>query len=134
MEPILREGTSPIRPNLATLQNVSNFTLEYDARFDTIYLVSGSNRPAVSVDCAGELWLRVDVENGDIIGVEIPDFQAVFLQHHQEVAPNWEKLRSRSRFGLGNRRTSSFRQVLTDFLRKFLADCSHQQTLEMMPA
>jgi uncharacterized protein YuzE len=134
MEPILREGTQQVRPNLATLPNVRDFVLEYDTKFDTLHLVSRSTRPAVSVDCAGELWVRVDVSNGDIVGVEIEDFEAVFLRKHPEVAPAWDSLRSKLPSRHRSAQASSFPLVIAEFLKRFLANCSRQQTMEMMPA
>ena len=71
--------------NWDTLENISNFQTEYDIQTDTLFIQSKEERPAVSVDCNGEFWVRVDPQTGEILGIEIEDFREGFLKHHREL-------------------------------------------------
>jgi len=54
--------------------------VKYDSDIDTLYIWFGENRPAVSIDCDGDFWIRRDTHTGEIIGIEIEDFKAHFLK------------------------------------------------------
>ena len=135
MAEVLREGIAPIQPDLTTLDNVRSFTPEYDAETDTLFLSPDNPRVATSVDCAGELWIRVDPESGEIVGVEIEDFEGVFIKNHPDVAAAWRKVRPRSLIRKTKvAKADSFPATLVAFLRGFLPRCSPQQRLIVMPA
>jgi uncharacterized protein YuzE len=68
--------------NWDTIYNVLNFESYYDAKLDVLYAHSKDNRPAVSIDCDGEFWIRVDSNTGEIFGIEIEDFKKIFLKKH----------------------------------------------------
>lgn len=68
-----------------TLSNIFDFTVDYNEETDILYLQSKDERPAVSVDCDGEFWCRVDPKTGEILGIEIEDFQSVYLKKHPEI-------------------------------------------------
>jgi len=54
-------------------------------------LFFGKPRPAVSIDCDGEFWIRVDPSTGEIVGLEIEDFESVFLKKHPELQRTWQE-------------------------------------------
>jgi uncharacterized protein YuzE len=68
-----------------TLPNTLNFETKYDKAEDILFLHSKDDRPAISVDCDGEFWVRIDPHNGEILGIEIEDFKRVFLKKHPEL-------------------------------------------------
>jgi uncharacterized protein YuzE len=65
-----------------TRHNILKFKAEYNTKRDILLIYSEEDRPAVSVDCKGEYWVRVDPQNGEILGIEIEDFKKVFLKKH----------------------------------------------------
>jgi uncharacterized protein YuzE len=132
MEPVLMR-MEPVTPDMATISNLKAFTPKYDAKRDVFFLRPSTPRPATSFDCDGELWLRVDVNTGEIVGIEIEDFEAVFLKRHPEVAQAWAECKRLVR-SQPDRIRESFLVILAGFLRSFLSDCSTQQSMEMMPA
>jgi uncharacterized protein YuzE len=69
-----------------TGQNILDFDVAYDKESDILSMNSKENRPAVSVDLAGEIWVRIDPQTGEITGIEIEDFKSVFLKKHPEIA------------------------------------------------
>lgn len=69
-----------------TLPNITQFDVTYDKRSDTWFACSKDNRPAVSVDWANEMWIRIDPKTGEIIGIEIENFAKIFLKRHPEIS------------------------------------------------
>ena len=68
-----------------TLDNLLGYSCSYDKRTDTLLIQTNEKRPAVSVDCDGDLWMRVDPETGEILGVEIEDFKKIFLKKYAKI-------------------------------------------------
>ena len=121
----------PVTPDMRTISNLKWYVPRYDAKRDVFLLRPSTPRPATSVDCDG-MWVRVDVETGEIVGLEIEDFQSVFLKQHADVAQAWQsykRLASRE-----VRVRESFLVILVDFLRSLLAGQCEQRTMEIMPA
>jgi hypothetical protein len=71
--------------NWKTWGNLLGCKAEYNEKRDIFILYSEEERDAISMDCNGEFWVRVDPENGDILGLEIEDFERVFLKKHPEI-------------------------------------------------
>ena len=67
----------------------------YDRRRDTLFMRYGPKRPAVSLDVGGQLWLRFEPETGEVLGVEIEDFEKVFLVHNPEMRRGWNERKPR---------------------------------------
>ncbi|MFC1939128.1 DUF2283 domain-containing protein [Chloroflexota bacterium] len=68
-----------------TLSNLQDCESHYDKATDTLLIQSKEARPAVSVDCDGDFWIRVDPHSGEILGVEIEDFKKVFLKRYAKL-------------------------------------------------
>lgn len=61
---------------------------------DSLLVLFAENRPATSQDVKGELWIRYDSSTGDIIGIEIDDFEQLFLtKFHPELVHGWKFLK-----------------------------------------
>ncbi len=71
--------------NWNTWDNILKFKVEFNNKRDLFIAYSEDERNAVSVDCDGEFWIRIDPENGEILGLEIEDFKRVFLKKHPEI-------------------------------------------------
>ena len=65
-----------------------------DEEVDSLLVLFAENRPATSQDVMGKLWIRYDSSTGDIIGIEIDDFEQLFLaEFHPELAHDWRVLK-----------------------------------------
>ena len=62
----------------------------YHVEHDTFFIRPEKPIPATSFDWHGELWLRVNPETGDIVGLEIENFESVFLKKHPAMAKVWK--------------------------------------------
>ncbi len=82
--------------DMSTLSNVKDFGLRYQEKEDTLFIRPDKPRPAVSFDWNGEFWLRFDPKTGEIVGIEINDFESVFLKKHPELAQLWYGIRPSS--------------------------------------
>jgi len=54
-------------------------TISYDKEDDSLIIYFEKPVSAVSHDCDGEFWLRVDTEKGRVVGIEIEDFTKHFI-------------------------------------------------------
>jgi hypothetical protein len=71
--------------NWKTWDNILKFKAEYNEKRDIFIVYSEEERDAISIDCKGEFWVRIDPQNGEILGLEIEDFKRVFLKKHPEI-------------------------------------------------
>ena len=67
-----------------TVENIRSFVPDYDKVADSLLLQPHEPDPAVSVDWNGEMWLRINPENGEIIGVEIEDYKKFFARKYRK--------------------------------------------------
>jgi len=90
--PDIANGNS-VNVDFSSVDNILKFNMLYDKDQDILFLGPDKPRPATSVDWNGELWLRVDIQTGEIVGLEIDDFEGFFLRKHPEIAKAWEEER-----------------------------------------
>lgn len=100
---------------------------------DTLFIRSGNPRPAISFDLDGEIWVRIDPDTSNIVGLEIDDFESIFLKKHPELLNVWRQVKSyclpkktRKRNGSD---WESFIRILLDFLSSLLRDSPQQALL-----
>lgn len=67
------------------IKNRDNFNVSYNAKRDILFLQLKNPPPAISVDCNGLFWLRVNPQNGEVVGVEIEGYRKVFLKRYHEL-------------------------------------------------
>jgi hypothetical protein len=79
--------------DLNGIKALKDFVPVYHAEQDTFFVRPEKPVPATSYDCDGELWLRVNPETGVIVGIEIENFESVFLKKHPEIAKAWKDVR-----------------------------------------
>ena len=71
--------------NWNTLDNINDFMVDYNQDDDILLMQSKKERPSISIDCDGEFWCRIDPKTGEILGIEIEDFQRIYLRNHPEL-------------------------------------------------
>ncbi len=79
--------------NYNTINNLEHLLPSYDKQFDTFFILPVKPTPAVSVDWDGEIWIRVN-SSGEIVGIEVENFERVFLVKHPEVATIWKEFKA----------------------------------------
>jgi len=121
-----------------TMNNIESFTPMYHEDEDTFSLHPEKPRPATSVDWDGEFWIRVDPENGEVVGLEIEDFETVFLKKHPDLASAWEEVKPlchRKRLhGYEETIWDAFLRIILEFLRVFLKENPQQASFGTMLA
>ena len=93
-------GSPLTLPANARLPDASLLVLDYERRWDILYLSLREPRPAASMDVDGQIWARVIPDSGEIVGFEIEEFEHRFLAHHPDLAAAWRAARRRRLFGL----------------------------------
>ena len=83
-------ATNP-QVDLKTIENIKTFEIAYDDEDDVFYARPSSPRPATSLDWEGEIWVRIAPETGEIVGLEIDDFESVFLKKYPKLAKAWQE-------------------------------------------
>ncbi len=113
-----------------TISNIKSFIPVYHEDEDTFFLRPEKAHPATSVDWDGEFWIRVDPENGEVVGLEVEDFEAVFLKKHPELAIAWKEAKPlccRNRPHKYEETTlEGFLRIILEFLRTFLRENPQQ--------
>ena len=120
-----------------TVENLQTYKLVYRKDMDVCYLRSEPNQPATSYDLNGLVWLRIDIATGDIVGIQIDDFESVFLKKYPKLAKAWKEakplyaLKSNKR---GDNSKGPFMLIIIDLLKSLSADCPQQLRAEIVPA
>jgi uncharacterized protein YuzE len=119
--------------NYETINNLKNLVPSYDKQFDTFFVSQAKPIPAVSVDWDGEFWIRV-TSNGDIVGIEIENFEKVFLAKHPEVRATWKEfkrvcLKNEGKLRQKPEECESFLRILLNFLSDLFRTHPQQQAL-----
>lgn len=125
-----------INIDFGTIENLKKLLPSYDKKFDTFFVLPLKPVPAVSVDWDGEFWVRVR-SNGEIVGIEVENFERVFLVKHPEVAAIWNEFKP---ICLKNERKmqtpeecESFLRILLNFLSGLFKTHPQQQYLTFNP-
>lgn len=82
-----------IKIDFGTLRNVGDFRLVYHEDEDTLFLRPAKALPGTSVDWNGEVWIRVSLASGEIVGLEIDEFEFVFIKRHPELESAWKEIK-----------------------------------------
>ena len=115
-----------------TINNIANFMLTYHEDEDTLFIRPDVPRPATSFDWNGEIWIRVDPTTGEVLGLEIDDFEAVFLKRYPEISVAWESVKPTCHRKLPRKNQDtawdSFTKIVLNFLLKFFSENSYQSS------
>ena len=82
-----------IEIDFSTLKNVIGFVPIYHDDEDTFFLRPEEVQSAVSFDWNGDIWLRINPSNGEIVGFEIASFESIFLKKYPEIANAWKEVK-----------------------------------------
>ena len=74
-----------------SLSNLMSSVPSYQADGDTFFASPEVPVPAVSYDIEGEIWVRFDPQTKEIIGLEIENFESIFLKKHPELSKLWKE-------------------------------------------
>lgn len=117
-------------PPLNWPKDSEEFTYSYDKSRDVLFVRQGEKRPAVSLDVGGHFWVRFDPETGDVVGLEIEDFEQVFLALYPETKAAWMDIKPRIiKLRRKNHAISEYLQILLAFVQKLMNDHPHQRGL-----
>ena len=72
----------------------AEWTFDYDKATDTFCILHRKPQAAISIDVQG-IWVRMNASTGSVVGLEIEDFEKVFLAKQPELANAWKQLHSR---------------------------------------
>lgn len=112
-------------PDFETVGNLKDFHIVYHDTGDTLFVRSDVPIPATSFDLNGEIWIRILPENGKIVGLEIDDFESVFLKKYPELANAWAEIKprcikKRTETHIENR--ESFMVIILNFVRQLFSE------------
>ncbi|MEK7354336.1 MAG: DUF2283 domain-containing protein [Chloroflexota bacterium] len=80
--------------HLETLKNMMSFVPLYLEDIDTLIFQPEKPPPAISIDCDGDIMLRVDPKTREIVGIEIEDFEGYFIIKYPAFGPIWKEMKS----------------------------------------
>ncbi|HEY93817.1 MAG TPA: hypothetical protein G4O15_02610 [Dehalococcoidia bacterium] len=114
-----------------TVGNLEKLIPVYNADEDVLCIKPKESVPAVSYDWGGEIWIRFEPESKEVVGIEIENFESVFIKKHPEVAKVWKAAKP----FCNQKKTrvkedsicESFIKILLSFLDEFLKN-NPQQT------
>lgn len=69
----------------------SELAWEYDAHLDTLYLSLGKPVPAESVHGPDGIVVRIGLGSGEVVGVEIQDWERSFLARRERWRELWDE-------------------------------------------
>ena len=126
-----------VLPDFSTIGNIKDFELIYHEAEDTLFVRPSNPCPATSFDINGEIWVRIIPDSGEIVGLEIEDFQSVFLKKYPNLATAWAEskprcLRKKAKTRIENR--ESFMLIIMNFLRQFFSENPQQTIFNVVPA
>ncbi|HYM15834.1 MAG TPA: hypothetical protein VEZ14_09760 [Dehalococcoidia bacterium] len=107
------------------------FVLDYDKSADVLYVLPAQPRPATSIDLDEEVWLRLDLTTGEVLGFEFEAFQSVFLVKHPEIAAVWR--RDHGRTTPVSEGKPPLLDALLNYLRSLMGSNNHPQQPRLIP-
>jgi hypothetical protein len=120
--------------DLTTIWKLKDCIPVYHPEQDTFFVRPVKPIAATSFDFGGELWLRLNPETGEIVGIEIENFESVFLKKYPALAKIWKdakphcvrrKIRTRDDESM----CESFISIMIDLLSGFFKDKPQQAQL-----
>ena len=112
--------------HIDTMKNIVNFNPLYLQDIDTLVFQPDNPVPAISVDCDGDILLRVDPKTKAIVGVEIEDFEGYFVAKYPAFAPIWRQMKKNiKRNRCENEELTAFLTIIQELLQELVnkQDC-----------
>jgi uncharacterized protein YuzE len=119
--------------DLNSIKELRDLRCVYHRKEDTLFIRPEVPSPAISVDWEGEIWIRVDVNTGKIVGLEIEDFESIFLKKHPEIAKAWEVQKSSVKIikKKSDNFSEAFYRILYNFLMSLFSTHPQQLSFEV---
>ena len=76
-------------------QSLAEFSCFYDIEDDVFFAHENPNPPAVSLPVGRHAWLRYDPDTRKVVGMEVEDYERLFLARHPEFRRGWEAIKPR---------------------------------------
>ncbi len=119
-----------------TINNLTNCVPVYHAEEDTFFLRPQEPSLATSFDWDGDVWLRVDPETGEIVGIEIDDFESVFLKKYPQLEKAWKETKPLCHRKKKNKSEETcwegFLRIILEFLRTLVRERPQQAQLNIL--
>jgi hypothetical protein len=129
---ILRIDDNTIQ--MDTLKNLLSFTPLYLEDIDTLIFQPKNPIAAVSVDCDGELFLRIDPKTKEIVGVEIEDFEGYFITKYPAIAPAWREMKGAiKKRKCKNENLTAFLTIVSALLSTLIKDSDCTEIKPIVP-
>ena len=94
---------------------ISDFEVGYSTAWDTLYIREHDVKPAVSLPVK-DAWVRYDPESLQVLGVDIEDFESVFLAANPGLKAFWHQ--SKPYYANGQGRTPGDAILLRGVFRR----------------
>lgn len=116
--------------NRETLDIIRSFVCVYQNDTDTLFFRPETPKAATSFDWNGEVWFRIDPVTEEFVGIEIENFESVFLKKYPDFAPIWKdfkpiysKILTRTSH---DNSWDSFIRIVIEFLTRLFEDSPQQ--------
>lgn len=124
--------------NRETINKMLSYDCIYHDNEDVLFFCPANPKPATSFDWNGELWFRIDPQTEEIVGIEIENFEKVFIKKHPELAPVWNTVKPSCWHKVNKRKDNapleSFIRIILEFLSSLLEKTPQQLSLRESPA
>lgn len=117
---------------LETLKNIVSFVPLYLEDVDTLIFQLDNPIPAISVDCDGDLMLRVNPKTREIVGIEIEDFEGYFVTKYPAFAPLWKEMKNTiKKHKCKNENLTAFLTIVQELLSELV---NKQGSIKLTPS
>ena len=82
---------------LAEQAQLREIPFDYDAAEDVVYFTLGTSDEAVTVPLAEGLYVDIDAETEQVVGIELIRFKERFCQQYPELRQAWETVQQAER-------------------------------------
>ena len=121
-----------------TMDRMRSFSCVYHSSEDTLFFRPDNPQPATSFDWNGDLWFRIDPETNELVGLEIENFESIFLKKYPELSPTWKEFKPFCthwpKSKLNDNMWESFVRIILDFLSGLFENNPQQLVLKESPA
>ncbi|OGO18685.1 MAG: hypothetical protein A2Z15_04075 [Chloroflexi bacterium RBG_16_50_11] len=122
--------------DFSTLPNLLKYEPTYHKREDVFFIMPSKPQPATSIDWNGEFWIRVKSETGEVLGLEIEDFESLFLKKYPEIAKVWSEFKPicmKDTKKCEEPALLSFMRIILEFFSKLFKNDPKQMPLALNP-
>jgi hypothetical protein len=121
--------------NQNTMKNLLSYVCVYHDKEDTLFIRPEPPPNATAFDWNGEMWIKLDPQTEVFLGIEIENFEKIFLKKHPELALAWKQFKPfcRRKAKFDQRMWESFIEILTSFLESLFTNKPQQIEIGLQP-